>query len=83
MATRLSKPVTRVIEVDGQLMNVSLGYAGVTFRYYRSRKASEMLLPYPTALIRAAMLCGDAKLAARAGIRKTKSRKRPVRRGAL
>lgn len=81
MATPLRKPVTRAIMVDGQMMNVSLDYSGITFRYYRSRKGSAMLLPYPTALIRAAMLCGDAKIAARAGVKK--ARKHKVRRGAL
>lgn len=81
--TRLSKPVTRVVIIDGQPVNVTLSYSGVTFRFYRSRKGSAMLLPYPAALVRAAMLHGDAKLAARAGAKKPSKRRKPVRRGAL
>ena len=81
MATPLRKPVTRSIMVDGQLMNVSLDYSGVTFHFYRSRKSGTMLLPYSVALIRAAMLCADAKMAARAGVRKP--RKHKTRRGAV
>ena len=81
MTTPLRKPVTRSIVVDGQTMNVSLEYSGISFRFHRSRKGSEMLLPYSVALVRAAMLCGDAKIAARAGVKKPRSRR--IRRGAI
>jgi len=75
MATPLRKPVTRTILVDGQKMNVTLGYSGLEFHFYRSRKVGTMLLPYSIALVRAAMLSGDAKLEKRAGVKRPRKRK--------
>lgn len=72
--TRLTKPVTRVVMVDGQPMNVTLDYAGITFRYFRAR--TSMTLPYGVGLVRAAMLLGDQKRAARKGGKKGKRVKR-------
>lgn len=68
---RINKPITRVVDIDGSAWNVTLGFAGISFRAYRSRKTSEMLLPFPTALSRAAWLNGDKP-----------KRKRKVKRGA-
>jgi len=70
MTTRLRKPVTRVVEISGDLWNVTLDYAGVTFRAYRGRLS--ITLPYPGALARAAWLDGG-----------TRKRKQKVRRSAL
>lgn len=67
---RITKPINRVVDIDGSAWNVTLGFAGITFRAYRSRKSSEMLLPFPVALSRAAWLNGDKP-----------KRKRKARRG--
>ena len=76
--TRLTKPVTRVIEVpDTGTMNVTLTAHGIAFRPFRGRATTTLLLPYGTALVHAAMLQGDANIAAR------KKRRRRVRRGSL
>lgn len=70
MAMRITKPITRVVDIDGSAWNVTLGYAGISFRAYRSRRTSEMLLPFSTALSRAAWLNGEKP-----------KRKRKTRRG--
>ncbi len=75
MTTRLSKPVTRVVEVDGKPMNVTLGPLGVTFREYKRRTG--FLLPYGSAFLRAVTLHVEAE-------RRAKGRKpRRKVRGAL
>lgn len=55
--TRLTKPVTRVVEISGDRWNVTLDYAGVTFRPFRCR--TRLTLPYPMALTRAAWIAGE------------------------
>lgn len=72
MTMRLTKPVTRIIEISGDRWNVTLGFAGLSFRAYRSPKRSEILLPYPIGLQKAAWLAGDRP-----------TRKRRVKRGAI
>ena len=57
MATKLSKPVTRVTEINGDRWNVTLDYAGVSFRPYRGRTL--VMLPYTMALTRAAWVAGE------------------------
>lgn len=57
--TRLTKPVTRVVEIDGHKWNVTLDYAGVTFRAFRARSSSAFTQPYSQALTRAAWLNGE------------------------
>jgi hypothetical protein len=59
MATRLSKPVTRVVTIGGDYYKVTLDFAGIIFRRFRSPQRRELLLPYETALIRAAWINGD------------------------
>lgn len=59
--TRLTKPVTRLVEIDGHLWNVTLDYAGVTFRAFRAHSSSAFTQPYSQALTRAAWLNGAGK----------------------
>lgn len=57
--TRLTKPVTRVIELPSHgPMNVTLTADGIAFRPYRAR--TTLLIPYGTALVKAAMMKADA-----------------------
>lgn len=70
MTTRLTKPVTRIVTIEGDLWNVTLDYASITFRAFRSPKRSEIMLPYPAGLSRAAWLNGDRP-----------KRKKKIRRG--
>ncbi|MBA3645315.1 MAG: hypothetical protein H0W63_03985 [Gemmatimonadaceae bacterium] len=77
MATKLTKPVTRLVEIrGGERWNVTLTPDGVSFRPYQCRTA--FLLPYPAAITRAAWLKADADKAA-----KGTKRKRRVTRGRL
>lgn len=76
MSTRLTKPVTRLVEIDGQQWNVTITKDGVTYRQYKSR--TPLVLPHGTGLVRAAMLKADAERAA-----KGKTKRRRVKRGAL
>lgn len=57
MTTRLTKPVTRVVEVDGKPMNVTLGPLGITFREYKRRTG--FLLPYGSGYLRAVTLYAE------------------------
>lgn len=73
--TRLTKPITRVVEVPGHgTMNVTLTADGITFRQFKKRSA--LTLPYGSAIVRAAYLKADE-------IRAAKKTKKRVRRGAL
>lgn len=72
--TRLTKPVTRLVETRDGPMNVTLTREGITFRGYKRR--TTLLLPYGSAIVKAAMMKADQERAA-------KGRKRKVRRGAL
>lgn len=78
--TRLTKPVTRarVFEHDGAHYHVTLDTAGIYFQRYRSPKRTALLLPYGSALLKAAFLAADSKLEG-----KRKTRRRRVRRGKL
>jgi hypothetical protein len=76
MPTRLTKPVTRVIEIDGKPMNVTLSPLGISFREYKRR--TTFLLPYGSAWLRAVTLFVDAQRR-----EKGKTRKLKVRRGSL
>lgn len=70
MPTKLTKPVTRVIEIDGKPMNVTLGVNGITFREYKRRTA--FLLPYGSAWLRAVTLFVEQQ-------RREKAKKRKFR----
>lgn len=72
--TALTKPVTRKIEIDGSIWNVTLDYAGVTFRAFRSREKSAITLPYAHALTRAAWIAGEKE-------DKPRRRSRRIKRG--
>lgn len=72
--TRLTKPVTRLVDTSEGPMNVTLTRDGISFRGYKKR--TTMLLPYGTAIYKAAWLKADQELAG-----KRKGRKR-IRRGA-
>ncbi len=70
--TRLSRPVTRLVETSHGPMNVTLTADGISFRAFRSR--TSLLLPYGTAIVKAAMLKADQTRA---------KRKKRVSRGSL
>ena len=73
--TRLTKPVTRVVEVPGHgTMNVTLTADGITFRQFKKRSA--LMLPYGAAIVRAAYLKADE-------IRAEKKKRRKVRRSVI
>lgn len=74
MTTRLSKPVTRAIEIDGRPWTVTLGLFGVTFREFRRHKG--FLLPYGSGMVRAVTLYVEQQ-------RREKVKARKLRRGAL
>lgn len=76
MPTRLTKPVTRVVEIDGKPVNVTLGPLGITFREYKKWKG--FLLPYGSGFLRAVTLYVDQQRR-----EKAKGRKLKVQRGKL
>jgi hypothetical protein len=59
MASRLTKPVTRVIWIGDRAWNVTLGFSSVTFRAFRSPERSAVMLPLNVALKTAAWINGD------------------------
>ena len=61
MSTRISKPVTRVIDIGGYPWNVTLNASSITFRAFRSPRRSEIILPLSAALQQAAWLAGAPK----------------------
>lgn len=70
--TRLNKPITRVVTINGDYYNVTMSLAGISFRRFRSPERFELLLPFETALIRAAWINGE---------KDGKKRRRTVKRG--
>ena len=76
MTTRLSKPVTRIVEIDGKPVNVTLGPLGITFREYKRRKG--FLLPYGSGFLRAITLFVEQQRR-----EKAKGKKFRVQRGKL
>lgn len=74
MTTRLIKPVTRVVEVDGKKWNVTITVNGVEYREYKRRKG--FLLPHGSAIIRAVTLYVEQQ-------RREKKKARKIRRGSL
>lgn len=74
--TPLTRPVTRLVETSHGAMNVTLTADGISFRPFRARTV--LVLPYGTAIVRAAMAKADADRR-----NKGKARKRTVKRGAL
>ena len=76
MSTRLTKPVTRLVEIDGKPMNVTITATGVEYREYKRRTA--YLLPHGSAFVRAVTLYVEQQRR-----EKGKGRKRKITRGSL
>lgn len=74
MKTRLTKPVTRIVEVDGKTWNVTITALGVEYREYKRRKG--FLLPHGSGIIRAVTMFVEQQ-------RREKGRKRKITRGTL
>lgn len=72
--TRLTKPVTRVVEIDGKLWNVTITANGVEYREYKRRKG--YLLPHGAGIVRAVTMFVEQQ-------RREKGKRRKVKRGAL
>jgi len=73
MATKLTKPITRVIWIGDRAWNVTLGFSSVSFRAFRSPKRTEIMLPLTIALTQAAWVNGE----------KPKKKRKRVKRSAL
>lgn len=72
MSTRLTKPVTRVVEIDGKPVNVTITANGVQYREWK--RHTSFLLPHSVAFLRAVTLHVEAN---------RKGRKRKVRRSVI
>lgn len=72
--TVLTKPVTRVVEIDGKKWNVTITLNGVEYREYKRRKG--FLLPHGSAIIRAVTMYVEQQ-------RREKGKRRKIKRSAV
>lgn len=72
--TTLTKPVTRLIEIDGKKWNVTITVNGIEYREFKRRKG--FLLPHGPAIVRAVTMFVEQQ-------RREKGKRRKIKRSAV